>query len=959
MKKPTTTIIILAIFLIPFISAEIVDINPTISHPTNNIQLTITPETVGFYNIIYIYDSGDNFVDLINVPCDTICTENKVFDYTVPQNFLGDYYFATYDYDIEDYELDSFTINPLSDIVGISGLDISDTEFPTSLVVNPSQAENADITISAILNTPNCEASNLNAYLCEPIPTTANDFGEIRKITNVDETWQTINLLNTYTSPVIVCTYNLPSATDLPAVTRITNVQSNSFDLRIQTPCGTGATSGDVTCLIIEEGDYTLEDGTNFEAHTYLSQQTDENNDWTPVNIGYSQSYTNPITIGQVMSNNDAEWSSFWCSDTSRTDPPSTNFYAGKEVGEDTNIIRADETIGYIIFDSGSNNIGTLDYEAGRTSDAIQGIGNSPPYSSALTQSYSLGVAQQVAMDGGNGGWAVLFGTTPISSTINLAIEEDQCADSERSHTAEQVDYIVFSNEGILTLPPIAPSQEIKKYFGEIRKISNVGETWQTVDLLKSYAPPVIVCTYNIPSVSDLPAVTRITNVQSNSFDLKIQNPCGTGVTPGEVTCLIVEEGDYILPNGNNLEAHRYNSQQTDAKGDWTPVDIGFSQIYTNPIIIGQVMSNNDPEFSSFWCSDTSIADPPSANFYAGKQVAEDTTTIRNDEIIGYIILEQNSGDIGDLSYEAGRTSDSIQGITNSPPYTSTLSSTYSLGVAQQVAMDGNNGGWAVLFGTNPISSTINLAIEEDQCTDAERTHVNEQVDYVVFSNEGLLYVPESSGAECTSLHSTYEVPLTYSSTISPDECLFQYIGTDAMQFYKPNGDWKMSVFYTNDIFEEVDFTYNQLSAITYPASINFGTLNKLMWNTGIPSTGLDLSNAGNMPLTIDWQSSGFTCIDPPTCTDFWPTIEQGTGDPTFQIDDDTFFAEDPLDETDNLPTFILPTPNNFFPAPGLSICIADDCNNNIGEKVNTLFNLKIPSIERGTYQGDILVTLY
>ncbi|MCP5103558.1 MAG: hypothetical protein GY950_09275 [bacterium] len=49
------------------------------------------------------------------------------------------------------------------------------------------------------------------------------------------------------------------------------------------------------------------------------------------------------------------------------------------------------------------------------------------------------------AMDGGNGGWPVLYGSNPYTaSSITTVCDEDQVADSERKHTPEQVAYIVF-----------------------------------------------------------------------------------------------------------------------------------------------------------------------------------------------------------------------------------------------------------------------------------------------------------------------------------------------------------------------------------------------------------------------------------------------------------------------------------------------------------------------------------
>jgi hypothetical protein len=59
-------------------------------------------------------------------------------------------------------------------------------------------------------------------------------------------------------------------------------------------------------------------------------------------------------------------------------------------------------------------------------------------------------------MDGGNGGWALLYGANPVTaSAINVAIDEDVVGDTERSHTGEQVAYIVFeSAAGPDTDPP-------------------------------------------------------------------------------------------------------------------------------------------------------------------------------------------------------------------------------------------------------------------------------------------------------------------------------------------------------------------------------------------------------------------------------------------------------------------------------------------------------------------------
>ncbi|MCP4001424.1 MAG: hypothetical protein GY727_10995, partial [Gammaproteobacteria bacterium] len=183
---------------------------------------------------------------------------------------------------------------------------------------------------------------------------------------------------------------------------------------------------------------------------------------WVGQNQSYINTYTNPVVLGQVMSYNDSGFSSFWCyNGSTKNVPPSANALSvGKTVSEDTNTIRADETIGYIVLESGSGTIGNVNYVAALGADTIKGIGDSPSFDYSISglPSASLAVASLSAMDGGNGGWATLYGSNPVSSSaLRLAIDEDVAGDAERNHTTEQVAYIVFESEVIPDVDPPSP----------------------------------------------------------------------------------------------------------------------------------------------------------------------------------------------------------------------------------------------------------------------------------------------------------------------------------------------------------------------------------------------------------------------------------------------------------------------------------------------------------------------
>ncbi|MCO6439031.1 MAG: S8 family serine peptidase [Phycisphaerae bacterium] len=266
----------------------------------------------------------------------------------------------------------------------------------------------------------------------------------------VGGTPMTVNLANTYASPVIVCSINYRN-NSTPVVTRISNVTSTSFDLRLQNPSGGAVSAESVSCLVVEEGIWTI-DGVNIEAQIYTSTVTDENNSWVGQAQTCGQSYTSPVILGQVMSVLDPEWSVFWCRGNSQTNPPTaTVLYTGKTVCEDTIVARANETIGFIVIESGHGTIGGVAYEAALGPDTVLGITNSPPYSYSFGTPFatvpSVAVVTMAAMDGGNGGWAYTYGSTSTTTTqLRLAIDEDQIADTERNHVNEQVGYIVFES---------------------------------------------------------------------------------------------------------------------------------------------------------------------------------------------------------------------------------------------------------------------------------------------------------------------------------------------------------------------------------------------------------------------------------------------------------------------------------------------------------------------------------
>ncbi|WP_154813670.1 hypothetical protein [Hellea balneolensis] len=301
---------------------------------------------------------------------------------------------------------------------------------------------------------------------------------ELKRVPNVGAAWQTVALENTYSDAIVVCTYNLPSAASPPVVTRIQNITSTSFQLRIQQYENSSVvTPSDVHCVISDEGAYNS-GGLKYEARKVISDQTSGlsvpggwgniNNE--DVSSDITQTYANPHVVGQVMSFNDANASVFWNYDCDSRgngaffSGQADGICVGKHIGQ-INGSRAAETLGYIVIEASSGTVNDISFAAAVGPDSGAGVGNNPPYNYTVSGDFDIGILTQQGEDGGQGGWAVLYGNDPLpSNQISWAIDEEVVAgDKTRTHTSENVGYWIFDNN---QAPNMTANKDVKMYSG-------------------------------------------------------------------------------------------------------------------------------------------------------------------------------------------------------------------------------------------------------------------------------------------------------------------------------------------------------------------------------------------------------------------------------------------------------------------------------------------------------------
>ena len=644
------------------------------------------------------------------------------------------------------------------------------------------------------------------------------------RVDNVSSDWTSVTLPAAFINPVIVCSPHQVANTE-PFVVRMQNVATESFDVRIQNPSSVPLLGETLYCLAAEQGGWVLPNGSLFEAQLVESTRTDDNGNWVGQPVDYLQSYRQPTVLGQVMSYNDERWSTFWSKGNGQGDLPTpTVLNIGKHAGQDPDSLRMNETIGFMVFETSRGSMGGVPFEIGITGDNVVGYGNPYTYSfeDPFNQVPEVIVVTQSAMDGGDGGWAVVDAADLEPGSIQLVIQEDQVFDNERGHATEQVAYAAFETTFVLDqgefnqapfvsrligrtdrlndpifvqvdavdpegeglfysaegLPPGVTLHPSLGFFSgtlntegqftvtltvsdglfasqvtfpwrvvtdvlanvlESHVLTDVSADWVSVDFTSLFNNPVVVCSA-LSTADDVPRVVRINGLTGSGFDIRLQNPSGEIGQPTTIHCLAAEEGLWKLPNGQLFEAARLLSNKTDAAGSWEGELLPLIQPFAEPVLIGQVLSAVDEDWSVFWSSDVNVESfVQGSTIRIGKHTGEDPDNVRADELLGYMVFDALSAAINGVTYDFGVVQDVAAGyedtIDSQPPFGASFSAPPEILIVAQSGLKDPDGSWAIAREDLTTSSALSVQVDEDQVGDAERSHTKETIFYTAFSS--------------------------------------------------------------------------------------------------------------------------------------------------------------------------------------------------------------------------------
>lgn len=608
---------------------------------------------------------------------------------------------------------------------------------------------------------------------------------------------QTVLLSNEYTQAVVITSIMDGNNPNSPVSTRVSNVTSNSFDVRLSFPTDNFAPSSTnsetVYYVVIEAGKWTLGDGaTKLEAgivedvsRVNCSTCGSWNNG---TDIAYQHTYSaTPLVFHQVVTDNDSDWiTSFVSDDTSFNAPPGTDGFQLALNGAESTTTHDPEDIAYLVIEQEKqDSFEGVNFETDATGLTMRGQ-NDVRWQDNFDQVYGttpFALVTQMSMRVTDGSWSML---DALSTTqITIYEDEDQTLDSERSHVSEYGGYIVFASTGTYYLDDAAvaydePPMEVGKITASETSNMEVGSatattSWSTVTLTNTYIKPVVVATVLDGNNSDTPVSVRVKNATGSSFEVRLDIPpdnfAPSSSNSETVYYLVVEAGTWVVgDNRTKIEAdivEDVSRVNCSTCGAWNNgIDIAYRNAYSaEPLVLHQIMSENSSNWiSSFVSDDTNSNNPPGTDGFQIAMNGAQVTSTHAAEDIGYIVIATDqAGTSGGVTFETDKTGSIVRGYSDART-TESFTNTYAsapLVIASQLAMTGGDGSWAMVDDITPTQITV--YVDEDQTVDSERSHATENYAYMAFSTAGTLTLTDQTfltNPVTVTLANTYVEPV-------------------------------------------------------------------------------------------------------------------------------------------------------------------------------------------------------
>ena len=530
-----------------------------------------------------------------------------------------------------------------------------------------------------------------------------------------------IEFQNSFDNPVVFAKTTSLNGAD-PITVRLDNISGTGFSAKLQEPDYRDGfhPQESLSWFVVEAGRWELSDGTVLEAGVQSASLTNST-DFQSIDFAWGGFGNAPTVLSQVQTNSDSAWVM-----TRQDDISAAGFKVTLQEEEGAAAGHATEDIGWLAIapatGSTASSAGNDLIASGRTGDSITAATSNISLPTGFGEAPVL-LSQLSSTDGIDPATARV--TQVSNNAFTVFAEEEASADAEKGHTTETVDWLALVGDGVLT--GVASTNQVIAEVGT----TSVGSLGATIGLSHNFINPVAFMLP--PSLNEAdPAAIRITDIQSNSIDVVLQEPSNEDGAHlrEEVSWIVMEAGDWVLSDGTRLSVGTLDTSLLSSAGFES---VSFDQSFdAKPAIISQVQTDND----SAWV----VTRQRAAN-KDGFQISmqEEEATLGSGhalETLGWFAIERGVGNWDGNLFEAQNSGNTVTDALASLNFSAAFSDTPGF-LAALASMDGSDP--SALRYTSLDSNGVDVQVMEERSADPETGHTTEVVDWFAFEADGLL----------------------------------------------------------------------------------------------------------------------------------------------------------------------------------------------------------------------------
>lgn len=454
-------------------------------------------------------------------------------------------------------------------------------------------------------------------------------------VQNTGDQWNAVTFTRTFaTAPVVI----MGPATQVngePGLMRVRNVTTTGFEYQIDEWDSRNGYHPAETVHF-----YALTEGT----HVFGTQRWQVGRvgavNRTPVSVSLTGFSAAPVVLGQVESTVNSAGvagKGVKALKTRLRNVTSTGFQVGLETEElDTGSI-SNESIGYMAVSTGTGYLDGKILSAVRTTGGVTSSLATVTFPAARTSPVLIAQAQSVnETDPGEIKMAALS-----STSVQLRFQEETSGDTETTHAAEDLGYIVLGDMN----GEVAAKVEV----GDVTVTQASATTWTTVTLAGSYTNPVVVMG-PLSYRSSTSLTVRVKNVTATSFQFQVDrwdhHSTQAHNIAEKLSYVVMESGSYAI-GGTRWQAGVTTG--VTQSGSTQSLTTGFPN---TPAVFSQVVTANDAQ-----AVQSRVSGISSSGFTVELDESEIDATAHAAETVHWIAMTQGSSNFfsSRMRFQAGQ----------------------------------------------------------------------------------------------------------------------------------------------------------------------------------------------------------------------------------------------------------------------------------------------------------------